>query len=164
MLLRRLELSLDKCWSGHDWWSVGLGLGLSPVAPGTMGSFLGVLLAVGISLLPAAFSLLLLGCMIAYSVWAASHTAKKLLGDDPSVIVSDEVVGFICAVWGWPCQVFFYFCAFLVFRIVDILKPWPVSWVDRLHCGGVSIVGDDVLAGLITNLILWSVWVVMGWG
>lgn len=157
-------MSREKCWSGHDWWSVGLGLGLSPVAPGTMGSFLGVPLAIGVGLLPTVLSLGGLVFLIVYSVWAASHTAQKLLGDDPSVIVSDEVVGFVCAVWGWPCQVFFYLCAFVVFRAVDILKPWPVSWVDRMQCGGISIVGDDVLAGCITNLILWAVWVFMGWG
>lgn len=156
-------MSREICWSGHDWWSVGMGLGLSPVAPGTMGSLLGVLLATGISVLPLVVSLGVVGFFIGYSVWAASHTAKKLVGEDPSVIVSDEVVGFLCAVCGWPCQVFFYFCAFLLFRVIDILKPWPVCWVDRLHCGGVSIVGDDVLAGIISNVLLWGIWVFMGW-
>lgn len=142
---------------------MGLGLGLSSVAPGTLGTLLGVILAVGLSFLPVILSWGAVVFLVIYSVWAAEHTANKLQGDDPSVIVSDEVVGFLCAVCGWPCLVFFYFCAFLIFRVLDILKPWPVCWVDRLHWGGVSIVGDDVLAGLLTNVILWGVWMFMGW-
>ena len=163
MQTRNNALSRGISCTGHDWWSMGLGLGLSPVAPGTMGTFLGVVLAVFLSLTPWFVSGLLLLLLCYYSVIAATRTASKLAMDDPSVVVSDEVVGFLCAVFGWVCTLPVYMSAFVLFRLLDIVKPWPIRWVDRLHLGGLSIVGDDVIAGVLTNIILLGIWHLFGW-
>ena len=137
--------------SVHDWWSVGLGLGLAPVAPGTMGTFLGVLIAVISSFLPIWWQYALVVVLTSYSIWAATRLAKVLSKGDPAVIVSDEVVGYLWSVLALPCTCQAYVLAFIFFRFFDILKPGPIRWLDNTPWLGFSIVADDVVAGWFAN-------------
>jgi phosphatidylglycerophosphatase A len=88
-------------------------------------------------------------------IWACGRTARDLGGEDPAAIVWDEVVGYLvamtCAPAGWP----WVLAGFVLFRVLDIWKPWPIRWLDRRVHGGLGIMLDDLAAGALAGLILW---------
>lgn len=139
----------------------GLGSGASPVAPGTAGTAVAALIYV---LLPAmdtiSFSLFVVASF-AIGVWLCGRTARDIGVHDHGGIVWDEFTGFwltmLLAPPGWLPVVL----GFLLFRFFDIVKPWPIRWVDRHVHGGIGIMMDDVLAGLMAMIILQllAVWV-----
>ncbi|HEX7076881.1 MAG TPA: phosphatidylglycerophosphatase A [Candidatus Eisenbacteria bacterium] len=140
--------------------ATGFGLGRLPVAPATWASAAVALL---LFLLPAPFLApaplgVAIVAVTAIGVWA-SHQAEKDLGRDAHPIVIDEVVGMLIAVWSIPAgsvprnPFLLLGAAFLLFRVLDVVKPFPIRQSQRLP-GGWGVVVDDVLAGLATNLIL----------
>lgn len=147
--------------------ALGFGSGLSPVAPGTMGTLWAWLawLALAHWLTP-----LELGLVIAVSLpvgwWACTVTAGHMRVLDPGNIVWDEVVAFWIILWlllpaGFGAQL----AAFALFRFFDAVKPGPVGWADDLYHGfgwpgGFGILFDDLVAALCTLLVLaaWRVW------
>lgn len=141
--------------STYAWWSMAWGLGLAPVGPGTAGTLFGVVLACFLSLMPPLYALFLLIVITCYSIYAADVFAQQLPGKDPAIIVSDEVIGFMWSVIGYPCHVSLYVCAFILFRFFDIAKPGPVHWFDSQQWGGASIVLDDCCAGVMTWICLY---------
>lgn len=146
--------------------SVG-GAGLSPWAPGTVGSLVALLpwwamAGVGWWLPWIAIPLLFM-----LGVWASSVLIRRIGVEDPGVIVVDEVVGQWLAlslvdlalrVAPWPLLVpstaALLVAGFLVFRLCDILKPWPASWADRQLTGGFGAMADDALAGVWAGLLV----------
>jgi phosphatidylglycerophosphatase A len=137
----------------------GFGTGTIPFAPGTFGTLIAVpfyLLMQPLSLLW--YSILMLG-IIAGSVWICSKVTKEIGVEDHQGMCLDEIVGFIVTMfhapsgWGW------ILLGFVLFRLFDIWKPWPIRWVDAKLEGGFGIIFDDVLAGvyscLIIQLIAW---------
>ena len=125
----------------------GLGSGLVPVAPGTAGSALGLILF--IPALHAPF-LVQLGIIIAgavLGVWISGRVSADMEVKDPSGIVWDEFVGMWITLLWLPSLVWLI-PAFLLFRFFDILKPWPVNVADERLDGGMGIMLDDVIAGL----------------
>ncbi len=125
----------------------GLGSGLSPKAPGTLGSLVGLLLFIPILFLPliVQFAVVIVGFV--FGCWICDRVAADMSVKDPGGIVWDEFVGmWIVMLWlpGW----YWLPVAFALFRVFDILKPWPVSLADRSITGGLGIMVDDVLAGL----------------
>jgi phosphatidylglycerophosphatase A len=134
--------------------ATGLGVGKSPVAPGTFGSLLGLVLLWGVAGWPGSLlALFVVGfCMLA--VWV-SHRAEQIMGThDPGCIVIDEMAGILIAGAGLPFTVPFAAVVFVLFRMLDILKPFPVGWLDRHLKGGIGIVMDDVAAGILANLAI----------
>lgn len=134
------------------------GLGLSPFAPGTVGSLgaLGVaaMLVTHHGWRPHHFALLA-AASLAPAIWAAHVTARESGQEDPSKVVVDEVVGQWVTLAGatsfaWQT----WLGAFLLFRLFDIWKPPPASQAERLP-GGLGIVADDVVAGLYGALVLY---------
>lgn len=134
--------------------ATGFYTGYAPVASGTFGTLPGVVIAVALAayLGPAAYTAALL-TIIVVCVWAADRHAAELHIKDPSVIVSDEIAGMLVAIAYLPISLLTLFIAFLLFRFFDILKPPPIRQAEDLP-GGVGICADDLLAGLISNLIL----------
>ena len=141
------------------------GVGLSPYAPGTVGSLLALPLI--LTVLPAALELqlIVLLALFAIGVWASEQRGQRLQQDDASSIVIDEFVGqwltALIALSLLPSlhgDSLFLFVAFVCFRVFDIAKPWPISWCDRSVKGGLGVMLDDVVAalpaGLITALIV----------
>ena len=140
----------------------GFGLGRLPIAPATWASFavaLGLLACA--ALIPAALDPLPLGVaillLVPLSIWACGE-AEKDLGHDAKPIVLDEIVGMLVAVWWVPrglgaLPIAFLLAAFLLFRVFDIAKPFPIGRSQRLP-GGLGIVTDDILAGVATNVAL----------
>ncbi|MBI3333848.1 MAG: phosphatidylglycerophosphatase A [Candidatus Omnitrophica bacterium] len=128
------------------------GLGYSPVAPGTLGSLVGL----GIAwLLGAAPVQQVVGCSVAIglTLWSAGPTARAMGKEDPSAVVIDEVAGMMVAVATLPVTVRIYLAGFLLFRLLDVVKPPPLRQLERLP-GSWGILLDDLGAGLATNLLL----------
>jgi phosphatidylglycerophosphatase A len=134
--------------------AMGLGSGLSPKAPGTAGTLLTVPLVYFLqqqSLL--IYSLVTLFVLLTGS-WVCGYAAEKLKVHDHSGIVYDEVAGFLITMFMVPAGWELMLAGFVLFRFFDAVKPWPISWLDKNVHGGLGIMLDDVLAGLISLLCL----------
>jgi phosphatidylglycerophosphatase A len=136
--------------------ATGAYVGFAPVAPGTCGSIVGlaVFYAVrhrGSMSLEAAAVVLL----VAVGVWSAAEAERHFGRVDPGPVVIDEVVGMLITLAFVPVNVAGAIVGFLVFRFLDVVKPWPARRLERLP-GGWGIVFDDVMAGLYGNLAMWA--------
>lgn len=134
--------------------ATGFGLGYLPIAPGSCGTLLGIPLVLGLQWLGPlpymviTFLLTIAACLIA-------DRAGVLFGEtDSRHIVIDEVVGFAVTMVWLPSTWKALLAGFIIFRILDALKPWPISYVERKIGGGVGVVADDVVAGIIGSVIL----------
>ncbi len=128
--------------------------GYLPKAPGTWGSAVGVLvwLVVGeFALIPF---LTIIGVLFIIGVFSAGAAEKIVDCGDPGLVVIDEVVGQLIALTAIPYRPVPIVLGFLFFRFFDILKPFPVGWIDRHLHGGLGIMLDDVVAGLYALLVL----------
>ena len=132
----------------------GFGSGASPWAPGTVGSLVALLLYLLLPALAWWAYLLLLLLAFALGVWICETTSRALQIQDHPGIVFDEFVGLwislfmLPAGWQWPLA------GFLLFRLLDIVKPWPIKWADREVHGGLGIMLDDAIAGIMAALTL----------
>jgi phosphatidylglycerophosphatase A len=139
------------------WLASGFGSGLSPAAPGTAGSLAAVLPWLALRELPLPYYALAIIAGFAIGVWACDWVVKALQIADPGVAVWDEFVGLWIALvpllW-WPAAWWWVFAGFILFRIFDIWKPWPVSWADRNVGGGLGVMLDDVIAGAYAAVAL----------
>ena len=132
----------------------GFGSGLAKKAPGTFGTVAGIpvyLLMAQTDLL--AYSVLTLLALLV-GVWICDNAAKKLGEHDFGGIVWDEIVGLFITLWAVPVTWQNIGLGFVLFRFFDIVKPWPIRWVDRKVQGGLGIMLDDVLAGIFAALVL----------
>ena len=139
------------------WIATGFGSGLSPVAPGTAGSIAALLPWLLLRELPPSFYVLACAAGFALGVWACGRVVHDLRIDDPGFAVWDEFVGqwiALTPLLGAPAGPVWIFAGFILFRIFDIVKPWPVSWADRTVQGGLGVMLDDVIAGLYSALAL----------
>ncbi len=134
--------------------ATGGGLGLIPKAPGTFGTLAGIPLIFGASFLPRMFFPWLLVCVILCSVWIADEAEKIMGTKDPGAIVIDEVAGYCVTLSLVPPEIIYMGLGFLLFRILDIAKPFPVRYFEKNFSGGAGIVLDDIAAGLIAGLIV----------
>ncbi|HTT85712.1 MAG TPA: phosphatidylglycerophosphatase A [Rhizomicrobium sp.] len=130
------------------------GLGRVRPVPGTIASLVTAVAAFGIAAAGGRVLVLLAGiAAMAVGGWAAEHYARECARRDPSECVIDEVAGQFLACAFAPRTVLGYALAFLLFRLLDIFKPWPIYLAERLH-GGLGIVADDVAAGVIAGLVI----------
>lgn len=127
----------------------GFGSGLAPKAPGTFGT----LAALPIYWLMQDWSLTayLVTVLLAFvaGIWFCQRTVDWIKQDDPSGVVWDEIVGYLVAMTFAPSGWLWMLLGFVLFRVFDIAKPWPVSWADKKLHGGFGIMLDDVIAGLL---------------
>ena len=134
--------------------ATGFYVGNVPLAPGTFGSLIGLplcFLLAGIQLPPA---IILAVLFIGFAVWIA-HAAEKILKQkDPGCIVIDEVAGMVVTLIGLPFNLMTAGSGFIIFRILDILKPFPIRTLDKRLAGGIGIVADDVVAGIFANIFI----------
>jgi phosphatidylglycerophosphatase A len=137
------------------WIASGFGAGLSPRAPGTVGSAL-ALLPWWFLIRPLSLPLQLAVLLIAFAigVWAAAWVIEQTRIEDPSVVVWDEFVGQWLALLLAPAGWYWVLGGFALFRLFDIWKPWPVSWADQKLHGGLGAMLDDVLAGAYAFVVL----------
>jgi phosphatidylglycerophosphatase A len=149
------------CSHPLGWVATGLGSGLSPRAPGTVGSLAALLPWLLLSQLSVPVYLLVVALVFALGTWASNWVIARTGVHDPGAVVIDEWVGLWIALLlvpeGWP----WVLCGLLAFRFFDILKPWPIGWADRRIKGGLGVMVDDVIAGLfalaVVQALAWAV-------
>ena len=131
-----------------------LGIGFIPFASGTFGSLAGLVIGYLLNLL--SYNLFFLFIPIVFILGViASNTYQKLTGEkDSSVIVIDEVVGQLIAMMFVMDNLVLVFVSFIIFRIFDILKPWPASYADKKMSDGFGVMLDDVFAGIYAAILV----------
>jgi phosphatidylglycerophosphatase A len=144
--------------------SSAFGLGYAPKAPGTFGTLAALPLWWLLANLSLPVFVLAVVAITLFSIWVAHHAEAIYGGHDVQHIVIDEVAGMLVTVIGvpfaWPQVV----AAFVVFRLLDALKPPPIRWFDDHVEGGLGVVIDDVVAGVVGCLILHLTrWLLGGW-
>lgn len=133
----------------------GFGSGLAPRAPGTFGTLAAIPLYLVLSQLSLPFYLLLVTGISLAGVWICQQAANRLGVHDHPGIVWDEFAGFLLTMSVAPASWPWLLAGFVLFRVFDIWKPWPISWADR-HCkGGLGIMLDDLLAGALAAGLLY---------
>jgi phosphatidylglycerophosphatase A len=130
------------------------GAGLVPLAPGTVGSL--AALPIYVVLQPIGLDAVALAALLATGVgiWAADRVAKARGLHDPQIVVVDEVAGQLITLLGARPDWRWIACGFVLFRLLDVWKPWPARQAERIHPAGWAIVLDDVFAGAWGALIL----------
>ncbi|MES9956459.1 MAG: phosphatidylglycerophosphatase A [Sedimenticola sp.] len=145
---------------GPDWTNpvhllaFGMGSGAAPKAPGTVGTLAAIPIYLGVRHLDSVSYLLLVALMFVIGIWLCGRTSSDLGVHDHGGIVWDEWVGFLLALWLIPPGWVWLLAGFLLFRLFDILKPWPIGWLDRRVSGGFGIMLDDLIAGLFALGVL----------
>jgi phosphatidylglycerophosphatase A len=127
----------------------GLGSGAAPWAPGTFGTAAAVLIYVLLPPMSVAVYLLFLALTFAAGIWLCGRTAADIGVHDHGGIVWDEFVGLWLTMLLAPPGLLWLALGFLLFRAFDIVKPWPIAWCDKHVEGGLGIMIDDILAGLM---------------
>lgn len=138
--------------------------GYFPIAPGTVGSAAGLLcyLLVWWSGSPLV-EVMLIAALFAAGVWAGTTAERYFGGIDPGPVVIDEVVGMLITLAFIPVGLSGAFAGFLLFRIFDVVKPYPAGRLERLH-GGFGVMADDAMAAIYANLSLRAaLWLAPGW-
>lgn len=131
--------------------------GYAPFAPGTVGAAMGVLLYWLLSPLPHHVYIPTVAACIFIAVWVADRACIIFGERDPSKVTIDEVVGMLVTFVLHPFSWVAVIAGFVLFRLFDILKPWPIRWAQCRFPGGWGVVLDDVLAGIFANAALWGV-------
>ncbi len=132
----------------------GFGSGLAKKMPGTMGTLSAV--PVYLVLVQAnvwVYSILTI-IVIGTGIWICGNAAKLLGEHDFGGIVWDEIAGFMITMWLVPFSWSAVLFGFILFRVFDIFKPWPIKWIDQKVEGGLGIMLDDILAGVFAAIIL----------
>jgi phosphatidylglycerophosphatase A len=133
--------------------ATGIGSGFSPIAPGTAGSALGLLLFWPLSQIGLGLQLAATAVVTVVGVAAADAVATRVGKKDPGIVVVDEIAGMWVSLLLLPMTPATAVLAFLCFRLMDILKPFPARDLERLP-GGIGIMADDLAAGLYANLLV----------
>lgn len=135
----------------------GFGSGLAHKAPGTWGTLAGLLFVPVLQMLSLPLALLIILLASVFGVWLCGKVADDLGAHDHGGIVWDEIVGIWITLILLPATWVWWLAGFVVFRFFDILKPWPISVLDRRLGGGFGIMADDILAGVFAALMLLAV-------
>lgn len=153
-------MSRPQLTTATQWLAFGLGSGLASKAPGTWGS----LAAVPLFLIMANLSLPLYTLIVVVAgvggIWICGRASAELGVHDHPGIVWDEFVGLWITLWAVPASIASFegfvwlLGGFALFRLLDIWKPWPIRWFDKNVHGGLGIMIDDVIAGVIACAIL----------
>ncbi len=134
--------------------ALGFGAGALPKAPGTWGTLAAVPFFLALQLLPLAAYAAAVAVLFGAGVWWCGRAARLMGVHDHPAIVWDEMVGFWVTMVVAPAGWLWLAAGFVLFRLFDIWKPWPIRWLDRQVVGGLGIMVDDLLAGLYAALCL----------
>ena len=134
--------------------ATGFYIGNIPFAPGTFGTIIGLPLCFILAGLQRPIAIIGIILFIAIAVWIANDAEKLLKKSDPGCIVIDEIAGMAVTLVGLPFNLTTALIGFIFFRILDIVKPFPIRTLDKRLFGGFGVVMDDVAAGILANLLL----------
>ncbi len=151
----------DRHKSIAYWWSVGFGSGLIKPAPGTWGSLVGLGIGYLFLQLPMPTTILISAAIIVtiISIYAIGIIEKSTGVHDAPEIVIDEFAGQWLAMVPLAVNgitLSSLIASFILFRIFDIIKPWPIIWLDKKVSGGFGVMVDDLVAGIIAAVVLWG--------
>ncbi len=146
MFLRRLGVFIATC--AH--------VGYAPVAPGTFGSAVGLVVYYLVRRQASpAVELGAIALILVVGLWSATEAEHHFGGIDPGPVVIDEVIGMLITLALHPVNVVGAIIGFFIFRVLDVVKPWPARRLELLP-GGFGVVLDDVMAGVYGNLLMWG--------
>ena len=140
---------LPRPRSTLHWIAFGGGAGLAPRAPGTAGTVVAIPIYAVLATQPVGLYLLAVALIAAAGVRVCGRTARELGVHDHPGIVLDEIAGFLVTMTALPFDWPWIAAGFVAFRVLDVAKPWPVSFADRKVGGGLGIMLDDLLAGAL---------------
>ncbi len=141
--------------------ALGLGAGLLPKAPGTFGTLIALPFYYVIQHWSLASYLIVIAIAFISGIWICQIAVDWLQQDDPSVVVWDEIVGYLVTMTAAPTGWQWMLAGFILFRFFDIIKPWPVGWIDKTCHGGFGIMLDDIIAGIFAALLLQLLYVLL---
>ena len=136
--------------------AIGLGSGAAPKAPGTFGTMMAVLLYWPLSQLPLFYYCAVVLVAALVGIYICDKTSKDWQVHDHGGIVWDEFVGYWITMIAIPVTWYWALLGFVLFRLFDIWKPWPISWLDKKVQGGFGIMVDDVIAGVFAWIVLFA--------
>lgn len=143
--------------------ALGFGSGLMPKAPGTFGTLAAIPVYFLLKDLSITYYIISVFILSITGVAICQYTSDKLGVHDHPGIVIDEFAGYLITMIAVPFSWLWVVIGFVLFRLFDILKPWPISWLDKKVSGGFGIMIDDVLAGVfalaIMHIILYFNWI-----
>lgn len=155
---RDLDVAKARLRMSNPWHllATGFGSGLSPWMPGTVGSLAAIPFWYFMNMLPSDLYSLLVLLGISIGVYLCHRTAKDMGVHDHGSIVWDEFIGMWITLMAIPALSWQWVLAgFVIFRLFDIWKPWPIRWFDKNVHGGMGIMVDDIVAGIISAAILY---------
>jgi phosphatidylglycerophosphatase A len=131
-------------------------LGYVPFAPGTFGSAAGLAVFYAVrSTGSTGVELAVIAALFAIGIWSGTEAEHHFGGVDPSPVVMDEVVGMLITLALIPVNLTGAIVGFLLFRVLDVIKPWPSAGFEKLP-GGLGVMADDGMAAVYGNLIMWG--------
>ena len=134
--------------------ALGFGSGLLPKAPGTFGTLAAIPVYCAFASLSVSWYVLAVLVLSLAGVAICDYTSKQLRVHDHPGIVFDEIAGYLLTMTAIPFGIGWMLAGFVAFRFFDIIKPWPISWLDKHVHGGLGIMLDDLLAGVMAWLVL----------
>jgi phosphatidylglycerophosphatase A len=138
----------------------GFGSGLIPFMPGTLGSLAAIPLVIGFTMLPIFAQVLIVIILSVLGIVICDKVSQDLGVHDHGAIVWDEIVGMLVVFIAVPLSWQAVLLGFLLFRIFDILKPWPISFLDKHVHGGFGIMIDDIIAAIFAAVLMHlSLWI-----
>lgn len=132
----------------------GFGSGAAPIAPGTAGTLMAIPFYLALQSLPPMIYLSVVIVVTLASIWLCERVTKEIGVHDHQGMCLDEIVGYLVTMTFAPHGIIWIVLGFVLFRIFDIWKPWPIRQVDEKVMGGLGIILDDVLAGIYSLIIL----------
>jgi len=137
-----------------DFLALGFGSGLLPKAPGTAGTLAAIPVYLLLQALALPVYLVVAGVLFVAGIGLCARTARRLGVHDHPGIVWDEIVGYLVTMTQAPPGWLWVLLGFALFRLFDVLKPWPIRWLDRRVHGGFGIMLDDLVAGIFAAAVL----------
>jgi phosphatidylglycerophosphatase A len=137
-----------------DFLALGFGSGLLPFAPGTAGTAAAIPVYLLLQPLAAPWYVVVVVLLALAGIVICGQAASRLGVHDHPGIVWDEIVGYLVTMAFAPPGWLWIGLGFVLFRLFDIVKPWPIRWLDRQVGGGLGIMLDDLLAGVFSAVLL----------
>ena len=141
----------------------GFGSGLAPKAPGTFGTLAAIPIYWFIAEWPPLHYAGFILVTAILGIWICGAASKQLGVHDHGGIVWDEFVGYWITMWAVPVDLVWIAAGLVAFRVFDIVKPWPIGWLDKKVSGGFGIMVDDIVAGVMACITLHIVLAIVGY-
>jgi len=157
------ETPLQSVWKNPiHFVACGFGVGTIPIIPGTFGTLVGVVLYLMLVRLPLVAYLIITIILLIAGIYLCERTNRDLGTEDHPAAVWDEIASFPIVMIAIPFTWYYLLMGFVLFRIFDIWKPWPIRWFDRNVHGGFGVMLDDVIAALFAWVILFIITLFVG--